>query len=190
MKNLKNIVIILSFLVVILINVILLILNISSRNTSWQILHSITSSEVIEGTKSPKFIGQILSKYSGDVESIYIAKACYIFANKILPEYRKECNTEKNITSYYNKHSGDIFILTGIKNREDFARLIDEVINLNENLIFESYKFDFKNVTIREEYIATKLYINYKDCNEIAVNVKIYNKNYTDRTSICFNIDK
>lgn len=190
MKNLKNIVIILSFLVIILINVILLTLNISNRNTSQQILHYITSSEVIEGTKSPKFIGQILSKYSGNVESIYITKACYIFANEILPEYRKKCNTEKNIASYYSKHSGDIFILTGIKNREDFVRLIDEVTNLNENLIFESYRFDFKNVTIREDYIVTRLYIKYKDCNEIVVNVKIYNKNYTDRSSICFSIDK
>ncbi|MBO5005335.1 MAG: hypothetical protein J6D03_08930 [Clostridia bacterium] len=189
MKNLKDIIIILIFLVIIVFNVILLNINLGQINTIQHDLEYINSDEVPEGIESPKFIGKTFSQYSGNVKAISVSKACYMFATNILPEYRKECAKE-DIIEYYNKHAGDIFILTGIQTQEDFCRLIKEIKKLNENLIFESYRFDFNNISINNDYIIAKLYIKYKNCDEVMVNVKIYNQVYNDRTSICFYTNK
>lgn len=190
MKNLKKIIIILVFLVITVFNVILLNINISQINTVQHDLEYINSDEVPEGIESPKFIGKTFSQYSGNIKAISISKACYMFATKILPEYRNECAKEEYITEYYNKHAGNIFILTGIQNQEDFRRLIVEIKKLNKNLIFESYRFDLNNISINNDYIIAKLYIKYENCDEVMVNVKIYNQVYNDRTSICFYADK
>lgn len=189
MKNLKNIIIILIFLVIIAFNVILLKINISQINTVQYDLEYINSDEVPEGIESPKFIGKTFSQYSGNVKAISVSKACYMFATEILPEYRKAC-AEEDITRYYNKHAGNIFILTGIQTQDDFSSLIEEIKKLDEDLIFESYRFDFNNISINNDYIIAKLYIKYKSCDEVMVNVKIYNQVYADRTSICFSSNK
>lgn len=186
MKNLRNIIILIVFLIIIVFNVVLLKVNLSKVNTSQEYLEYIKSEQVPNGIESPKFIGKTFSQYSGDVKAIAVSKACYIFTTEILPQYRKECTTEKNTTKYYNKHAGDIFILTGIQTQDEFNKLIEKVKNFNENLLFESYRFDLNDVFISNDYIIVKLYIKYKNCDEFTISVKIYNEDYTDRTSICF----
>lgn len=190
MKNFKNIIIVLVFLIVSLLNVILLIINISNINKTEQTLQYIASDEVSKGIESPKFIGKTLSQYSGDVKAISISKACYIFATEILPRYKKECTNNKTMDNFYDSHAGDIFILTGIENKEDFSNLIDKTKNLDENLIFENYRFDLSKTSIDDNSITAILYIKYKYCDEIMINVKIYNNVYNDRSSICFSANK
>lgn len=185
MKIIKRIFIIFIFLILILVNIIWSI-NISNSKSGEEYLKFIQSNESIDDSQSPKYIGHIMNKYEGGVTRTYMSKACYLFTTVFLPQYHKDCKDGNNIEKYYKKYAGEIFILTGIESQEQFEDLINKTKDLKDDLELEEYKFDFKNVKIEEEYVSVKLFIKYKECDEIFVNVKIINKVFKDVTSVRF----
>lgn len=181
----KNKKIVISMLIVLTILIVILIVLINILRTPQETFEYIYSDEMDEGTFSPEMIHIVIAAYEGEVNPKAISKSTYYLITELIPEYLNKCK-DGDTNKYFDKESNSIYLMTGIKNKEDFKKFMDELKKLNENLKFEYAKFDRESVKVNENDLEVVLKIKYQNQEEISVNMRIKNTESETRPSIEF----
>jgi hypothetical protein len=131
--------------------------------------------------------------YQGNLSIMSIGKSMYYVVTDFLPnqyEKLKDMSAEK-LSKYYKKNSELIEVAIGIDKESKFIDLINELKSLNaDTLELETYYLDVNSIKTANAYTTAKLYITYKGCSEILLNVRINNKISSNTSSIIYTIDK
>lgn len=181
----KNKKIVISMLIVLTILIVILIVLINILRTPQETFEYIYSDEMDKGTFSPEMIHIVIAAYEGEVNPKAISKSTYYLITEIIPEYLNKCK-DGDTNKYFDKESNSIYLMTGIKNKEDFKKFMDELKKLNGNLKFEYAKFDRESVKVNENDLEVVLKIKYQNQEEISVNMRIKNTESETRPSIEF----
>ena len=181
----KNKKIVISMLIVLTILIVILIVLINILRTPQETFEYIYSDEMDKGTFSPEMIHIVIAAYEGEVNPKAISKSTYYLITEIIPEYLNKCK-DGDTNKYFDKESNSIYLMTGIKNKEDFKKFMDELKKINGNLKFEYAKFDRESVKVNENDLEVVLKIKYQNQEEISVNMRIKNTESETRPSIEF----
>lgn len=181
--NLKKLIIIMLILLTVLLT--LMILRLKAR-TYKETFNYIYSEDMDEGTFSPEMIHLVIAAYEGDENPKAITKATYNFITNLIPKYLNECVRENNIESYFENNKEQIYLLTGINNKDDFNKLIQEIKKLSGDLQFEYAQFDRETIKKNNNNLTVELKIKYLNQEEISVNLKINNKVNSSNPTIKF----
>lgn len=175
--KLQKIILVLIFIILIVLLVIFaIIINKSKSSSSDQ--NYIYSNE-FNNEIYPYMAYKLFLEYDGELTSDNITKSMSYVANNVFPKYYQELKntSDEKIENYYNEYSNNIYEDIGVKDLEEFKSIIKLLGTLNgDNLIFNSYRIDENSIRKQRSYITTNLYIEYKDNNEIKINVKILKK--------------
>ena len=182
----RKIIIAIIILLIALIIVIFQLNKLKGTRTSKENLEYINSDELEDGTVSPDMIHVVIALYEGELNPKAISKSTYHFINHLVPEYLKKCKNEERRREYFQRNKEDIYLDIGINKEEEFISLINEINTLSGNLEFESSRFDKDTLVVKNNRVEAVLYIKYRNNDEINVNVNLYNKVYSNRTSIKF----
>ncbi len=182
----RKIIIAMIILLIALIIVIFQLNKLKGTRTSKENLEYINSDELEDGTVSPDMIHVVIALYEGELNPKAISKSTYHFINHLVPEYLKKCKNEEITREYFQRNKEDIYLDIGINKEEEFISLINEINTLSGNLEFESSRFDKDTLVVKNNRVEAVLYIKYRNNDEINVNVNLYNKVYSNRTSIKF----
>jgi hypothetical protein len=130
--------------------------------------------------------------YQGNLTIISIGKSMYYVATDFLPtEYSKlkDMSSEK-INKYYEKNTELIEVALGIESKDDFVELINKLKTLNaDTLELDSFYIDTESIKVANAYTKATLHITYKNCEDIAIDMKIKNK-ISDTSSIIYTLNK
>lgn len=182
----RKIIIAMIILLIALIIVVFQLNKLKGTRTSKENLEYINSDELEDGTVSPDMIHVVIALYEGELNPKAISKSTYHFINHLVPEYLKKCKNEEITREYFQRNKEDIYLDIGINKEEEFISLINEINTLSGNLEFESSRFDKDTLVVKNNRVEAVLYIKYRNNDEINVNVNLYNKVYSNRTSIKF----
>lgn len=176
-KFLKQIIWILLLIICLL---LVLVVKISNIRDSKESFEYIISDKMDEETVSPSMIHVVLGLYKGDVDPKAISKSTYYFVNTVIPKYYQKYSSIEKAESYYDKYKEDIYLDTGIDNKEEFIKLINQ-INKIENSKIISSRFDKDYIIVTEDYLETILYVKLENDKEVSFKV-IINNDYSLKT--------
>jgi hypothetical protein len=195
-KN-KKIIVILIF-IIILITIAIILINFIKNNNPLNIAikelnYILDEDSWRDETIYPNGSAALGRAYQGNLTIMSIGKSMYYVTTDFLPnQYEKlKDMSEEKLSKYYNKNSELIQVAIGIDKESKFIDLINGLKALNaDTLELESYYIDVDLIKTANAYTTAKLYITYKGCSEILLNVKINNKIDSDTSSIIYTIDK
>lgn len=179
-----------TLLLIVLIIVISVIYSLSTANLrqARKQLKYIVSEEW-NNEKYPTGMPELIRNYSGQLKAQNIGKSINYVATKVIPNYNEKLKNvnEKEISKYFEKNSKIIETDIGIEKLQDFKNLINEINQKStvQNLEFESYYIDENSINKSNKMTEANLYIKYKNCKEIEIQLKIYN----DKSNIVSSID-
>jgi hypothetical protein len=153
-------------------------------NSSEKKLEYINSDDIDESVISPDMIHVVISKYEGELNAKAISKSTYYFVTELIPKYKENCTDEETATKYYNKHQDDIINEIALKSEKSFLNIVNKINTLQGDLELESYKFKMDEIENTSDSTIARLYVKYKDNEEISFKVTIYNRQYSNQSSI------
>lgn len=137
----------------------------------------------------PEGMPKLVRAYQGKLTAQNMGKSIYYFTTDTIPKYYSKLKNanDSEIFSYYNANSRLILIETGINDQQDFKELIASIQVLNsDELTFDSFRIDKDNIEAFGKYTETTLYITYQKNVEIGFNVKIYNTQQKEASSLVY----
>lgn len=198
MKNPKNInanfikaIIIGLVICVIILYVVLIIMSEKEfgSNESIRQFQYINDSKAWNEEEYPFAAYMLFMEYDGELKTDNVVKSMSYVANMVIPKYYLKLRnaSEKEISKYYSINSKAIRFDIGLEDEEDFKKLIKSVQNLkSDQLVFESYRINENKIVKFNRYIQTQLLIKYKDNEAIAFNIKVYNKQKDNISSVVY----
>ncbi len=126
------------------------------------------------------------SEYKGEIDSSVIDKSAYYFSTELIPEYYKI----KDSKEYYKKHKREIKVLLGIKDYDNFGKLVNKIKTLKgENLKFEKYFIIEESSQNKNNELETVLGIQYEENEVILFTLNISNKTKKKKTPVIYNAE-
>ncbi len=179
MSNKKKVILLAIFLLIILICILSVLLYIKSKDEltiSEQKLKYINSDEW-NGELYPEGMPNLFRNYSGNLTCQNIGKSFDYVVNVVIPKYAKEFRNfdENEINTYFKTNKDIIALEVGIKNNEDFNKLVSKIKTSikKDEIEFESFYIEADSIKQRSNVTRTNLCIKYTNCDELVLNVKI-----------------
>ncbi len=138
--KIKSIIIVLLVIVIVSIVGIVVYLNTPTGKMLYTLKY-INGSSYDEETIATGNIHELLSKYTGTIDSRVIDKSMYHFAVELVPKFY---NID-NINNYYENNKEYIEKMTGINNYPDFEVLVNKIKKLNGNFKIENIKLELNS---------------------------------------------
>lgn len=173
MKNKKRIIII-TLILIFIVSIILIIL---LKKDKKEEAPMISGTEFYGESKNtledyyPKGLFNLTKKYNGNQSNVEIQERTSDFI-----KFVQKLN-EKEDDSYFNENRNELRKF-GIITQEQFNEITNKIKSLNqEELIYESSRFDTENIEKEEGYLKVKIYIKFENCDEIEFIEKIQEEN-------------
>jgi hypothetical protein len=190
MSNKNKIILSAIFLLIVLIcilSVLIYIYTTDKLTISEQKLKYINSDEW-NGELYPEGMPNLFRNYSGNLTCQNIGKSFDYVVNVVVPKYAKEFrNSDENeINTYFETNKDVIALEVGIKNNEDFNKLVSKIkASIKKDEIeFESFYVDADSIKQYSNITRTNLYIKYKECEELVLNVKINGNKISNSSAV------
>ena len=172
-KKIIMLIIILAFCVLLFLTRILYILLTDELMSSKRNLDYINS-EKWNNELYPEGMPAFFRASTGNITAQNMGKSIYHVVTELIPEYNKELkNTnEEKIKQYYEENKEIIRVELGIITEKNFIKFMEEVNKINvENIEFESYYIDINSIDTSTGKASAKLYVNYKNCEELVFKI-------------------
>ena len=155
MSNKKKVILLAIFLLIILICILSVLLYIKSKDEltiSEQKLKYIYSDEW-NGEVYPEGMPNLFRNYSGNLTCQNIGKSFDYVVNVVIPKYAKEFRNfdENEINTYFKTNKDIIALEVGIKNNEDFNKLVSKIKTSikKDEIEFESFYIEADSIKQR-----------------------------------------
>ena len=138
---------------------------------------------VIVADKSYNFF----AKYYNKIPSKDIQENWDNFARVVMLKYSENINAESDIEKYFNENTNQIYLETGIKNLEDFKKVIDFSLKQNDfkKLVLEEMEI-LETVTVEESGTYAILQAKYRGGIVINFNMKVLDSKNDDGVFIIY----
>ena len=179
--KIKIILIVLSIIVIISIIGIIMYIN-TPKGKMLYTLNYINGSSYDKDTIATGNIHELLSKYTGTIDSRVIDKSLYYFASELVPTFY----TINDINSYFENNKEYIEKMTGINNYPDFEILVTKIKKLNGNFKIENIQLELNSGEKSSKGALAVASIQYEGNDKILFLVLLKDKLSEDTSPIEF----
>lgn len=186
-KRILIIICFLSILLVICFGILIYYSLMNTTSTSQKKLEYINGEEW-QNELYPDGMPALFRSYSGELTCQNIGKSFDYVVNTVIPKYvkdLKQCN-EIQVTEYFENNKEIIGLEIGITDKEDFYKLIQKIQTSvkADNVEFEKFYIDSESIDKRSNITKADLYVKYKDCDELVLNIRINGSKISNLSSV------